>query len=330
MTKLLLALITTAAFFYALYLLARKRPLKIVSCRENESGTVARARYLFLLATAIIAGTWSARVTAADAPSISDTPPSSEGVQIFPKHPPLFYSLCIAWRMLNTFVNNGEKPDRILMRSEGGEIGRDAAITTFKAVTAKAVSNGLLSRQAAEELVIVHTALASHFLYSSMRLSCYKMAWSGAVLQKTSAELLAQLALLRDAKEKNTLSAEVIAKATEAIRKQVEILTQLNRYDVAWNAAMAVKDTEQLAAVTRTIGTKLDTAIKNNTLTISPATIEATALILELENATAATVPATPDKPVAPPPSAASPSAASPSAPTAPAAPQTPEQRKPQ
>ncbi len=319
--KLILALIIAAAFLYALYLLARKRPLKIVSRREHESGAVARVRYLILLATAIVVSGSFSSAQDVERPSCYElvaTPTAQQRLS-------MIAAIRAAWLTLNTIPYDATKPNDLRFEYPEGERGAQAASAALKSTMKKAVDDGVLSSAAAEELQIVHAALAYHFWRSHSKASCYDMAWNGDMLQKTNTELMSQLTLLRDAKAKNTLSPEVLAKATEAIRKQAEILTQLNRYDAAWDAALAEKNTEQLPAVDQTLGTKLDTAIKNNTLTITPATIEATALILELENVTATTVPATPDKPVAPPPSAASPSA-----PTAPGAPQTPEQRKPQ
>ncbi len=297
MTKLLLALITTAAFFYALYLLAHKRPLKIVSRRENESGFIARARYLFLLATAVFLSACTTERPEAPTtmcydiaePIPQSARPANASATV--------NALRTAWRTLVIIPNGKNRLGRTWFRYEEGERGANEAAAALKATLDHAVADRLLSAAAANEIQVIHAALSYHFWRSNCGATCYMPRIQIVGKTGTVDDLQKQLDLLRQARNQGALSPDVVQKAESAILQKVEILSQLD--------AIAKNDNRDYEEAKKQ-ETALADAIKANTLAISPTTIEATALILQLEDApfadpatspAGAVVPASPSVP---------------------------------
>lgn len=261
-TKCLLGVITGCAFFYALYLLVLRKKLK--QPERPAAGFARKITQLFFLATFLIVNCLtSANPARGGENPTNETPAKTPEVSAI--KPTVLQTLRLAWRTL--YIENGQELDT-------NKEGMNKAIAAFKTVVEKAVSDHEIASALASNLILLHQNLAYHFWRDNARMDCYSMSYTNINSTITTRELQSQLTLLREAKQKGTLSAEVIAKATQALLQKCEGLSQLQMIETQKDADYRVQNEERK---------KLAAKIKNDTLAISPLTEETVTLILRLE-----------------------------------------------
>lgn len=199
MAKIGLAILTVAAFLYALWLVVLRR-------RLPDPRTVTGLRKRFVLATLLFVGlltTGTARGESVimcyemalpyDASALADAQPVQADV---------VRTLRAVWKTLD---------------AESGE----ALCTRLEA----AAEYGLIRQRTGHLLAAAYDELAWH--QERMKATCYRPTTWGAKLQKTRAQVLQQIRLLGQASQAGTIDAETARKAHATLARDLEMLERI-------------------------------------------------------------------------------------------------------
>lgn len=207
MSKLLIVLTAAAAFVYAAWLVALRRPLP-----DPRAASGLRRRFLFavLIFAAALAGCRKGPGPDATCYSMVYVPPTQT-------EPNAVMTLRSVWLTLD------EKQSDLFNKK------LDAA-----------VSAGSLNRGAADILAVAYSNLAEHKYRTrgeGRMMTCYKPSYLGGQLHTSREEALKQLELLEKFRASGTIDADTVARAQSVLARDFELFYQAKDLPAAGNEA---------------------------------------------------------------------------------------------